>query len=254
MDRYQALKQKFQKREKICGTHIGLFNNPLLIEMMNRDDLDFLLFDNEHGAFNNEGIVGCLQVCRLLGLPSIVRVPKMDYAEIARAIDLGADGIMLPRTETLEQVKATVEAMRFYPVGKTGFGGHGQFRKNETIEEYQSNRHLLIQIESPTGIKNLPQILDNYSKEISAIVIGPFDMSFMVGTPTEIDSPENMEQINEIFKISEKYGKSCGLYCANSEKAKKYRKLGANFIWLSTEYQFLLKGYKEEFDEVIKMD
>ena len=76
----------------------------------------------------------------------------------------------------------------------------------------------------------------------------------MVGTPKELDSPQNMEQIKEIFKISDAYGKSCGLYCANSEIAKKHRKMGANVIWLSCEYQFLMKGYKEEFDEAIKMD
>ena len=156
MNKYENLVKKLENREKVLGTTMSMINSPLIIEKMNRDDLDFILFDAEHGIFNNENLIPCLQVCRLMGLPSFVRIPDAKYHLIARAIDLGADGIMLPRTETLEQVETAIGALRFAPVGKTGCGGHGQFRRGEGYEGFQKDRYLLVQIESQPGIDLLP--------------------------------------------------------------------------------------------------
>ena len=101
MNKYDRLAQKFANREKIIGTTVSLLNSPLLVEYMNRADLDFILFDAEHGVFDTQNVVSCLQVCRLMGLPAFLRAQDSEYHLMAKAIDMGADGIMLPRTETL---------------------------------------------------------------------------------------------------------------------------------------------------------
>ena len=75
MNKYENLEKKLKNREKVLGTTMSMINSPLVIEKMNRDDLDFILFDAEHGIFNNENLIPALQVCRLMGLPSFVRIP-----------------------------------------------------------------------------------------------------------------------------------------------------------------------------------
>jgi 4-hydroxy-2-oxoheptanedioate aldolase len=102
---------------------------------------------------------------------------------------------MLPRTETLEQVETAIGALRFAPVGRKGFGGSHQFRTKETFDQFQANRLLILQIESPRGVSSLPDILARYNEQIAGIVIGPYDMSVQVGTPLEIDSAPALEQI-----------------------------------------------------------
>ncbi len=245
MDRYVALKEKFKNRDKIIGTTMSMLNNTLILEKMNIPDLDFVLFDAEHGVFDAQNVIPCLQICRLMGLPSFVRAQDSEYFLAAKLIDMGADGIMIPRTETLEQLRVAVDSLLFPPVGRKGMGGHGQFRPGEKFADFAKTRFLLPQIESPRGIENLPAMLEEYGEYIDAIIIGPYDMSSMVGTPQNITSPIMMESIQKVFDIANSYGKSVGIFCDNEEKAKMFRDMGANVLWTATDKDFLLRGYNE---------
>ena len=254
MDKYGRLEEKLKTRQKVLGTTMSMINSPLIIEKMNRDDLDFILFDAEHGIFNNENLIPALQVCRLMGLPTFVRIPDCKYHLIARAIDLGADGIMLPRTETLAQVREAIESLRFAPVGRTGCGGHGQFKPGEGYDGFQKSRYLFVQIESQPGIDVLPEILETYGDEIAAIVIGPYDMSVMLGTPFQIRSDVMKKAVQTVFDICKKYQKSCGIFCDDEILSKTYRDMGANVLWACTDNVFFLRGYNQVFDALSEME
>jgi len=248
MDKYLRLAEKLQNREKVIGTTMALFNNPLILGFMNREDLDFILFDAEHGVFDTQNVIQCLQVCRLMGLPAFVRAQDSQYHLIAKAVDMGADGIMLPRTESLEQLKIAVDALLFHPEGRKGCGGHGQFRPGEAYDDFKKTRFLFPQIESPNGVKLLPEMLEKYGEYIGAVMIGPYDLSVMVGTPRDIKSDVMIEHIQKIFDISNSYGKSCGIFCDNEVLAQKYRDMGCNVLWTATDKDFFMRGFNEEMD------
>jgi len=248
MNNFENLKQKFATREKIRGTSIMFFNEPLLIEHMKRNDLDFLLFDMEHSRFDSQNIILYLYMYRMFEIPSIVRVPDAEYHLIAKTVDMGADGIMLPRTETLEQLRVAVDAMYFYPIGKKGCGGAGQFRKGESFGDFQGGRYLIPQIESPNGIQNLPDMLETFGERISGIIVGPYDMSVMVGTPRDIYSEETRSAIQKVMDICQAYKKSAGVFCGDVAEAAVYQKMGANIFWLGADLDFFIDGYTRVFD------
>jgi len=245
--------RKLALREKVQGTTITYFNEPMLIERMNRDDLDFLLFDMEHGPYNAEKLVLHLYLCRTFDIPSLVRVQDTGYHLISKTIDMGADGIVLPRTETPEQLKSAVDALYFHPVGKKGFGGYTQLRKDEDYAAFQKGRFLFPQIESPKGIDNLPAMLKEYGEWISGFIVGPFDMSIMVGTPQDIYSSEMLAAIKQTFDICIERGKSVGIFCNNTDEAAVYKKMGANIFWLTTDLVFFMDGYTRAFDALAKI-
>ena len=122
MNKYEILAEKLKNREKVIGTTMALIRSPFLLEKMNRDDLDFILFDGEHGVFDVQSSIEMFQICRLMGLPCFLRAQDAEYHLIAKAIDMGADGIMLPRTESLEQLRTAVDALLFAPDGRKGMG------------------------------------------------------------------------------------------------------------------------------------
>ena len=253
MNKYIRLAEKLKNREKVIGTTMILLKNPIVLEQMNREELDFVLFDAEHGVFDTQNVVPLLQVCRLMGLPAFLRAQDSEYHLIAKAIDMGADGIMLPRTESLEQLRTAVDALWFYPEGRKGCGGHGQFRPGEAYEDFGRTRFLLPQIESPKGIELLPEMLEKYGSYISAVMIGPYDLSVMVGTPKDIKSSVMIESIQKIFDISNAYGKSCGIFCADESLAQPYRDMGGNVLWTGSDKDFYMKGYNEEMDVLVHM-
>ncbi|MBQ8526648.1 MAG: hypothetical protein IJ460_08040 [Clostridia bacterium] len=248
MNKYTRLAEKFKNRDKIIGTTMVIFKNTIILEAMNRDELDFVLFDAEHGVFDTQNVVELLHVCRLMGLPAFVRAQDSEYHLIAKAIDMGADGVMIPRTETLEQLRTAVDALLFYPEGRKGCGGPGQFRPGESPDDFGKTRFLLPQIESPKGIELLPKMLEEYGEYINAVMIGPYDLSVMVGTPRDIKSPEMIEAIQKIFDISNSYGKSCGIFCDDEVLAQKYRDMGCNVLWTATDKDFYMRGYNTEIE------
>ena len=111
MDKYIRLKEKFDNREKVIGTIMIMFKCPMILEAMTCDELDYVLFDAEHGVFDTQNTVELLHTCRLMGLPAFVRAQDSEYHLIAKAIDMGVDGVMIPRTETLEQLRTSVDAL-----------------------------------------------------------------------------------------------------------------------------------------------
>ena len=244
MDKLTRLGEKLARREQILGTNLVLLHSTPMLELMNEDYLDFVLFDMEHGTYNNENLVPLMQTCRLLGLPCFVRVPDVTYHHIARCMDLGADGVMAPRTETLEQLKLAVESMRFPPVGRKGRGGYCQLRAGESTANYQKSRYLLVQIESPLGIENLPAMLDAYGEHIAAVVVGPYDLSFTMGLEAQFEHPDFRAAVKRVFDICIERGKSVGIFCDNTEQAKRWRALGANFMWMCTDDQLYMAGMR----------
>lgn len=250
MNRYESLAAKLEKREKVVGTTMIMLDAPILIEKMLVPELDFILMDAEHGRFDTQNVIPMLHTCRMLGMPSFVRVQDSQYHLIAKAIDMGADGVMIPRVETLEQMRTVVDAVRFGPVGRKGAGGYAQFRPGESFESFQKSRFVMIQIESRKGIDNLPSILENYGEHISAVIIGPNDMSVMLGTPFETKSDIMEAACRKVFDISNSYGKSCGIFCNDAADAKHYRDMGCNVLWTASDLQFYCRGFAETLSEL----
>ena len=226
----------------------GVLESPLLIDAFS--DMDCVLLDKEHGIYGSEELVPLTLRCRELKIPSIVRVEDSQYHLIAKAIDLGADGIMLPRVETVGQIKTAVDAMYFAPVGRTGFGGWGILRDGETISEFQKSRFFFPQIESEKGLKAMPEMIEKYGEFIDGFIIGPNDYSILMGIPRELDHPLMLEQIAKVFDVCKSYGKSCGCYAADSEHAKKYAQMGANIFWIGDDRTYLRLGIGQLLDGI----
>ncbi len=252
--KHENLREKLAKSEIVRGTSFAITSNPLIIQMMDHPNLDFVVFDMEHGCYDAQNIIPILNKCRAIGLPTIVRVQDALYHLVAKPLDMGADGIMLPRTETIEQLKTAVDGLRFFPVGRKGNGGIAQFLPGETIEKFNRSRFLLPQIESPKGINNLPSMLENFGEHISAIIIGPYDMSVMVGTPFDIYSDIMTESIGKVFDICKSYKMSCGIYCNNYSDAIRFRKMGANVLWTGIDSQLLSKGLHSVVTDLMKIN
>ena len=250
MNKYKLFEEKLTKREKIVGPVIASFLSTIMVEKM-ADSVDFVLFDGEHGIVNNENLVECLQVARLKGVPSFIRVADTEYHLISRALYMGADGIMIPRTESVQQVEKAVKSMNFPPIGKMGCGGHGQYRQNETINDYK--RYLFLQIESPAGVNALPEILEKFGEFISAIIIGPYDFSVMVGKPFDFENPELMDYFQKVFDICKERNVSSGIFCDNVEKAEKYYNMGANVLWTATDMGIFLDGFSRIYGDLQKL-
>ena len=246
MSRMKNLLDKLAKRRNALGTTIVNIPWSGLAQKVAAFPFDFVVFDLEHGTLTAESIEESLRICRLTDLPSIVRVPDSIANYISKTLDMGADGIMLPRVERMEQVETAIRAMRYYPRGRKGCGGFSNFRAddNGTVDGYNENRMLFIQIESQEGLDALPAILDKHGKDISGVLLGPYDTSIMIGTPLDICSDAMTKFIKDLFDLCKEKGVSCGSFVDDATMLDRYRSLGGNLFWTGTDLSLLAEAYK----------
>lgn len=79
------------------------------------NDWDWVWIDGQHGQLAYQEILNLIRVCELMGLPAIARVPSHEAGFIGMVLDAGADGIIVPLVNTVEEAKAIVSAAKFPP-------------------------------------------------------------------------------------------------------------------------------------------
>lgn len=235
MSAIQTLKEKLKKCQKLSSSmlcHVGLTMLPGLYK---KSGIDFLVMDLEHGSFNPENIGDFLQASNAVDLPVIVRVQDCEYHCISKPLDMGADGVLIPRTETMEQVETAISSMRFYPLGKKGVGGRGLLRPGEEVYDFNKNRLLFLQIESTLGVNTLDEILTKYGDEVAGLIIGPCDMAVSMGCGLDINAPEMLDNIGRTIDICKKHKKSIGMFMDDETIAERWNEQGMNIFWVGTE-------------------
>lgn len=247
-----VLKEKLEKREKIFSTmlaHIGFTGLPAVYKS---GGLDVLIMDLEHGSFYPENIGDFVQMCHVADLPVIARVQDCEYHCISKPLDMGVDGVLIPRTESLEQVETAISSMRFYPLGKKGVGGRALLRPGEAVYDFNKNRLLFIQIESKQGVDLLDEILDKYGDQIAGIIIGPSDMAVSMGCGLDRNTDVMIENITKTIEICQKHSKTVGMFMVNDVEAEQWYQKGMNFFWVGAELSLLraeVKRTKNRIDE-----
>lgn len=257
MSRLNKLKEKLDKREAVLSTTIANVSWSGIVQKAAGFPFDFIVFDLEHGTLSIEQTEELLRVCRLCDLPSVVRVPDCIPNLISKTLDMGADGILLPRVESMEQVKTAIRAARYYPLGRKGCGGFSNLRTDDCgdVNKYNENRLIFIQIESKEGACALPEILHQCRDELAGVLIGPYDASIMLGTPLDITSSAMDEFVRNIFKTCHTFGISCGSFVDDAHMLKRYQEFGGNVFWTGTEVSLLCESYGnlcKSFSDILK--
>lgn len=250
MSKLTVLKEKLAARQPVLSTTIANLSWTGIIQKASAFPFDMMMFDLEHGTLSIESVEEMLRMCRLCDLPSIVRVPDCVPHLISKTLDMGADGVLIPRVERMEQVETAVRCARYYPRGRKGCGGFSNLRAEDqgSVEKYNDNRLIFIQMESNEGLTILPEILKTYGHELAGVLIGPYDASIMIGTPLDIMSDEMTAYIRDVFAVCNEYGIACGSFVDGPALIARYRDLGANVYWTGTDIGLLCTGFKAVCD------
>ncbi|MBQ7036380.1 MAG: hypothetical protein IJN74_02695 [Clostridia bacterium] len=252
MNAIQELKKKLENRDKLYSSmlcHIGFTGLPAVYK---NAGMDFLVMDLEHGSFYPENIGDFVQMCHMVDLPVITRVQDCEYHCISKPIDMGADGVLIPRTESFEQVETAISSMRFYPYGKKGVGGRALLRKGEDIYDINENRLLFLQIESKKGTELLGDIFEKYAEHVAGIIIGPCDMAVSMGCGLDMQAEPLVANIEKTVEICQKYKKSIGMFMNDDKEAKYWHDRGMNIYWIGTEITLLAAELMRNKKEIEK--
>ena len=158
--------KRILKEGGVCyGTMFRLLNTPHAISMGAAAGWDYLILDAEHGDYNSSQIADLSLVAKYEETTLLLRVPDKEYHLMSRPLDLGIEGLVLPRVDTPEQVEEIVRSTRYAPQGERGASISAvasRYRNVAGVEYLEwANRELLnvIQIESEEALGNLEKLV-----------------------------------------------------------------------------------------------
>ena len=175
------LKQVLQSGGRVFGTMISVSRNPKWIPFMEGIGLDYVVIDTEHNYRSRGELGDFLTMFNTTGVVPIVRIPIPDSHYVTMAIDAGAQGVLAPYCETVEQVKEVVGAAKWRPLKGEAVrrvvdsGDHPSDAAREYLENRNKNNIAIIGIESQAGVDNLEDMIK--VPGIDGIFVGPNDMT-----------------------------------------------------------------------------
>ena len=191
-------------------------------------------------------VADMIKTARFAGITPFVRVPDLQYHFIARCLDAGAQGFMVPRIETREQAEKAVAYSKYPPMGERGCSinkGHNDYKGDDLISFIRNaneENFVILQIERKAAMDDLDNILS--VEGIDGAVLGPNDMAVSYGVPLDLNGQLMNDIFTKVLETGKKYGVYTGMHIANLQKLVEWKKKGMQLITYNTDIGFLNAG------------
>jgi len=234
------------------GTMVFEFATPGIGRIAAAAGAEFVVYDMEHTGWSIETIRQLMATTRAADTVPMVRVPATEYHLLARPLDVGAMGLMVPMVESLAQAETIVRSAKYPPQGRRGAAfavAHDDYLGGDIVEKMTSANDevmLIAQIETAAGVEAADAIaaLDG----IDVLWIGHFDLSASLGVPGRFGHPDYLRAVDRVLAACGRHGKTAGIMAADVETARACLAQGFRIIAYSGDLWLYARALKEGLD------
>ena len=247
--RLNHTKERLAAGERVFGCQLQAYRSPEIARTFAAAAFDFVFIDMEHGAFDLETTQDIVTASLSAGITPIVRVGELLYSLVARVLDGGAQGVILPRVEDPRVLEEAMSWFRFPPAGKRGYGvnatmiGYEERTFPDIIDHLNRNVLSVVQFETRTAMERADELLS--VKGVDIAMVGPADLSISLGVPGQFDHPLMLSTIDGLIESCRHHGVVPGIQTRGLAMAKMWTGRGMRFVGASAEHALLLEKARE---------
>lgn len=251
---FESMREMARTRSLKVGHFVVEFATPGIGYVLKNAGCDFVLFDTEHSGFHTETIKTALRFFEAARVPAIVRVPSKEYHHIARALDMGAEGLMVPMVNDAAECRAILDCMKYTPKGKRGVAlsvAHDRYTGGAVMEKLAAANDrsvLFAQIETAEGVENVEEIAA--TDGVDCVWVGHFDLSCSLGIPGQFDHPKFKDAIARTIAAGRKHGKAVGRLVPDTGTGISLFKEGFDFVCYSGDVWVLQQALTAAVNEI----
>ena len=238
---------KWRAGEQTIGAWLSL-SNTFSAEALAHAGFDWLCVDLQHGLLDYVDLRQMLPAISTTATTPIVRVSGNHPAEIMKALDAGAMGVIVPLINNREQALAAISACRYPPLGTRSFGPlrAGLYGGPGYAAEANDQMACIVMIETREGIDNLESIVT--TPGLGGVYIGPSDLALALGLPPngDTDNALHLETVGKILVTCQKHGVPVGIHTSGLDYTKRRLAAGFNFVTLGSDINFMVKAANTE--------
>ena len=233
------------------GRHqLGIWNaigGNIVPEVLASCGFDWVVVDTEHSPVEVTDVLPALQA--IAGYPEVsamVRPAFNDPVLIKRVLDLGAQTLLLPYIQSVEEAEAAVRAVRYPPAGIRGVAGLTRASRFGAVERYTATADaeicLLLQVETAIALDRMEEIAA--VEGVDGIFIGPSDLAASMGHPGAPGHPEVIAAIEDAIVRLKKMGVPAGILTLDEDFARRCMELGTLFTAVGIDLGVLANGVR----------
>jgi 2-keto-3-deoxy-L-rhamnonate aldolase RhmA len=231
------------------GTFLFEFATPGIGQILKAAGADYLVLDMEHTGFSFDTVRAVVRYCHAADIPIVVRVPSQQRHHVSRALDTGADGIMVPIVSSVEQAKAIVDAAKYWPDGTRGVAlglAHERFAVRSEgllprLVEQNARTAIILQVEDPRGAAAADQIAS--MPGVDMLWLGHNDLSVALNKPGAFDDPDFVKAEQATLAAAKKHKKSAGRLAVDARQAAQFVKMGYDFVSIAGDVWLLQQAF-----------
>ncbi len=239
------LKQRLRAGETLTAAWLSI-NHSFVAELIVRQGVAVGVVDMQHGLQNLSDVAPMLQAVQPHAL-GMVRVPWTDAATLMKALDMGAEGVIVPLINTAEEAKTAVSACLYPP---SGIRSYGPTRAAHVFPDYatKANDNVVIfaMIETAEGLANLESICQ--TPGLTGIFIGPADLSYALGLEPQADNPDpkHIATVKHIIEVCKQHNLVVGIYGDDVTYLKQAAAWGIQLVVVVSDSRLLSSGAKQK--------
>ena len=227
------LRQRLSQGETVVGP-FARFADPAAMEILGHVGFDFSVIDLEHSSLGLYQAQNLVRAGELTGLCPIIRVPENNSAWIARALDTGAGGVLIPQVESIEDAQRAVRAGRFHPQGQRGIcpytrsSSYSKIPKQDYFSLANEQAIIALLVEGQGGMKDIDAILELEGFDI--LFVGPYDLSQSLGIPGQVTHEKVLSTVADVARRARERGVALGCFADDLDAVERWAKLGVQFL------------------------
>lgn len=256
MDHQNRFRETIETGGVVLGARSTTFS-PTVIETFGMHGLDFIWLDFEHtgpSPYDSELFEDLTRAAEVGGTELLVRLPSGDPALIRKILDAGVRNLLIPRIDSVAEVRDAVEATRFVYEGRPGERGMASGRSKawgrteDYVEKEEGSVCLGVMIEKTTAVDVLDEIVD--VPELGFVFIGPADLAVQMGHPGEKTHPDVQERIEYIRETVRSAGVPMGAISHDPDGAKDLIASGHQIVRIGGELEAATKTIDQRLEHV----
>ena len=220
----------------------------LTVEVLAAQDFDVVTLDMQHGGHNEDSVLRSIVPVKRANKPAIVRVPVGRFDMASRALDFGAEAVIAPMINSLDDARRFAASMKYPPLGERSWGPTyagprgGLTTQQDWLRTANARTYAIAMIETRAAVDALDGILA--TPGIDGIFLGPSDFSIAWTHGQTIDTTleDMMEAIADIAKRAEAAGKFCGIYIIDPAVSGRMVAMGYRLLALGSEHKLISLG------------
>jgi 2-keto-3-deoxy-L-rhamnonate aldolase RhmA len=230
------------KRRLSEGGKMGLFwfalGSPALVELAISRGGDAVVLDMQHGLFDRrdlEAAIGCVPP----SIPCLVRIEDDSPAAVSRALDAGAEGVLVPMVETAAQAAKVAAACHFPPKGSRSGGGVRPLADFGAYHRAADEAITVgVMIETARGVANAGEIAA--AANVDFVFIGSGDLALSLGS----DGAPLEEALSTVLKACVAAGKPCGVFTMSAEDTSRRADLGFSITVAANDLSVVMTSFE----------